>query len=292
MVNELIKQLLEAGVHFGHQSKRWNPKMKQFIFGERMGVYIIDLEKTVDCLNKARDFLKDLTKKGEVVLFVGTKKQAQDIIKSEAERSGMYYVNQRWLGGLLTNFHTIKKRIYRLKEIEDMQKSGEIEKFTKKEAASISKELSRLMKSLGGIKEMNDLPGCVFIIDPKKEMTAVKEAKKLGIPIVALIDTNCNPETINYPIPGNDDAIKSIKLITTLIVDSVLEGRKDFLSYLAEAKKERQDAILKAEDEEKIVAEVEEEVLEKTSKEEPLRKTKVKLKAKAAPKEPKKEKGV
>ncbi|MEW5758640.1 MAG: 30S ribosomal protein S2 [Candidatus Omnitrophota bacterium] len=288
MVNELIKQLLEAGVHFGHQSKRWNPKMKQFIFGERMGVYIIDLEKTVDCLNKARDFLKEMAKKGEMIMFVGTKKQAQSIIKEEAERCGMYYVNERWLGGLLTNFQTIKKRTKRLKEIQEMQESGEIEKFTKKEEAGIEKELSRLKKSLWGIREMTNLPGCIFVVDPKKEQTAIKEAKRLDIPIVALIDTNCNPEDVNYPIPGNDDAIKSIKLITSLISDSILEGRKDFLSYLAESKKESEGVILKAKDEEKIVNEVVEEVLEKTSKEEPQKRTKVKLKAKTTAKESKK----
>lgn len=288
MVNELIKQLLEAGVHFGHQSKRWNPKMKQFIFGERMGVYIIDLEKTVDCLNKARDFLGEMAKKGEMILFVGTKKQAQGIIKEEAERAGMYYVNERWLGGLLTNFQTIKKRISRLKEIQDMQETGEIEKFTKKETASIEKELSRLKKSLWGIRDISNLPGCMFVVDPKKEQTAIKEAKRLGIPIVALIDTNCNPEDVDYPIPGNDDAIKAIKLIVSLVSDSVLEGRKKFLSYLAQTKKESEDIILKAKDEDKIVSEVVEEVLEKTSKEEPQKKTKVKLKTKVISKESKK----
>lgn len=289
MLNELIKQLLEAGVHFGHQSKRWNPKMAPYIFGERSGVYIIDLEKTVECLNKARDFLKEAAKKGEMILFVGTKKQAQQIIKEEAERAGMYYVSERWLGGLLTNFNTIKKRIARLKEIEEMQKTGEIEKFTKKETASIEKELFRLKKSLWGIRDMTNIPGCMFVVDPKKEATAIKEAKRLGIPIVALIDTNSNPQEVDYPIPGNDDAMKSIKFITSLAADSILEGRKDFLSYLAESKKESEDVVIKAQDEEKIVNEVVEEVLEKTSKEEPQKRTKVKLKAKTSP--VKKEKG-
>jgi len=232
--SELIKQLLEAGVHFGHQTKRWNPKMKKFIFGSRSGIYIIDLEKTEQCINAARDFLMDLTSKGEFVLFVGTKKQAQDVMKKEAIRSGMYYVTDRWPGGMLTNFATIKKSINRLKDIEKMRTDGTFEKLTKKEVALLEKELAKLNKNFSGIVPMERMPKAAFIVDTKKEETAVAEARRLGIPIVGLIDTNSNPDLIDYPIPGNDDATKSISAVATIMADTVIEGRKKFLSYLSQ----------------------------------------------------------
>lgn len=234
MPSELIKQLLEAGVHFGHQTKRWNPKMKKFIFGSRSGIYIIDLEKTEQCINAARDFLMDITSKGEFILFVGTKKQAQDVIKQEAIRSGMYYVTDRWPGGMLTNFATIKKSINRLKEIEKMRTDGTFEKLTKKEVARLEKEMAKLNKNFSGIVAMERMPKAAFVVDTKKEETAVLEARRLGIPIVGLIDTNSNPDLVDYPIPGNDDATKSIRTITTVIADTIIEGRKKFLSYLAQ----------------------------------------------------------
>jgi len=232
--SDLIKQLLEAGVHFGHQTKRWNPKMKKFIFGSRSGIYIIDLEKTEECINKARDFLLDITSKGEYVLFVGTKKQAQEVMLEEAKRSGMYYVADRWPGGLLTNFSTIKKSINRLKEIERMREDGTFAKLTKKEVARLEKELAKLNKNFSGIVLMERMPKAVFVIDTSKEETAVKEARRLGIPIVALIDTNSNPDLVDYPIPGNDDATKSIKAVVNIITDTIIEGRKKFLSYMAQ----------------------------------------------------------
>jgi len=225
---ELIKQLLEAGVHFGHHVSRWNPKMKKFIFGERSNIYIIDLEKTVGFLNMARDFVKDLASKGETVLFVGTKRQAQDLILAEAQRSGMYYIKDRWLGGTLTNFKTIRNSIKRLELIEAMQKDGTFEAITKKEKAILTKEMDKLKKNLQGIVNMKKMPGALFIVDAKKEDIAVKEARKLGIPIVAIIDTNADPDLIDYPIPANDDAMRSIKLLTGLITDSIVEGRKQF----------------------------------------------------------------
>ena len=235
MPSELIKQFLEAGVHFGHKVSRWNPKMKKFIFGARSGIYIIDLEKTEEHLNGARDFLQEITSKGEMVLFVGTKKQIQDIVQQEAIRCGMYYVSERWPGGLLTNFNTIKKRIARLKEIEKMKEDGTFEKFTKKEVAGLEKELSKLKKNFAGIVQMEKMPKAIYIVDTKKEETAVREAKRLSIPIIGLIDTNSDPDLVAFPIPGNDDASKSVRLITTLIADTVIEGRKRFLSYLSES---------------------------------------------------------
>ncbi len=234
MPSDLIKQLLEAGVHFGHQTKRWNPKMKKFIFGSRSGIYIIDLEKTQDCINKARDFLMDLTSKGEFVLFVGTKKQAQEVMQQEAMRCGMYYVTERWPGGMLTNFTTIKKRINRLKDIEKMREDGTFEKLTKKEVAGLEKELAKLKKNFSGIVPMEKMPKAMFVVDTCKEDTAVKEARRLNIPIVALIDTNSNPDLVDYPIPGNDDATKSIKAVAVIIADTIVEGRKKFLSYLSQ----------------------------------------------------------
>lgn len=234
MPSDLIKQLLEAGVHFGHQTKRWNPKMKKFIFGSRSGIYIIDLEKTEECINSARDFLMDITSKGEFVLFVGTKKQAQEVMQQEAIRCGMYYVTDRWPGGMLTNFTTIKKSINRLKEIEKMRVDGTFDKLTKKEAAGLEKELSKLNKNFSGIVPMEKMPKAMFVIDTCKEETAVKEARRLHIPIVALIDTNSNPDLVDYPIPGNDDATKSIKAVANIITDTIIEGRKKFLSYLSQ----------------------------------------------------------
>jgi small subunit ribosomal protein S2 len=232
--SELIKQLLEAGVHFGHQKKRWNPKMEQFIFGERSGIYIIDLEKTEECINRARDFLLDITSKGEFVLFVGTKKQAQEVVQQQAIRSGMYYVTERWPGGLLTNFSTIKKSINRLKEIEKMKEDGTFTKLTKKEVARLEKELGKLKKNFAGIVKMERMPKAIFVVDTKKEETAVREANRLNIPVVGLIDTNSDPGLVSFPIPGNDDATKSIGTITTLIADAIIEGRKRFLSYLSQ----------------------------------------------------------
>jgi small subunit ribosomal protein S2 len=231
---ELIKQLLEAGVHFGHRTSRWNPKMKKFIFGSRSGIYIIDLEKVQECLNQAREFLVDITSKGEMVMFVGTKKQAQEVIIQEAMRAGMYYVNERWPGGLLTNFSTVKKSINRLKDIEKMKQDGTFAKLTKKEIARLEKELVKLKKNFFGIVQMERMPKAMFVVDTKKEETAVKEARRLSIPVIGLIDTNSDPGLVNYPIPGNDDATKSIKAITTFIADSVIEGRKRFLSYLSQ----------------------------------------------------------
>ncbi len=225
---ELMKQLLEAGVHFGHQTKKWNPKMKPYIFGERNGIYIVDLQKTTGLLMKACNFLKDVASKGGNILFVGTKRQSQEIIKTEAMKCNMFYVNQRWLGGLLTNFQTVRKSIKRMKEIEGMKEDGSIKLYSKKEESQLNKELNKLKKNLEGVKNIATLPSAIFIIDAKNEEIAVKEAKKLGIPVVALVDTNSDPDIIDYPIPGNDDAIKSIKLITSLISDSVLEGRTNF----------------------------------------------------------------
>jgi small subunit ribosomal protein S2 len=261
--SELIKKLLEAGVHFGHQTKRWNPKMKKFIFGERSGIYIIDLEKTEECLNIARDFLLDITSKGEFVLFVGTKKQAQEVIKQDAIRSGMYYVTERWPGGLLTNFSTIKKSINRLKEIEKMRQDGTFEKLTKKEVAGLETELNKLQKNFSGIVQMERMPAAMFVVDTKKEETAVREANRLSIPIIGLIDTNSNPDLITYPIPGNDDATKSISVISGFIADAVIEGRKRFLSYLSQEgvtlkPEEKEEIPLILPEEEKKIKEIEE----------------------------------
>ena len=234
MPTELVRQLLEAGVHFGHKTSRWNPKMKPFIFGQRSGIYIIDLEKTEDSINKARDFLLGITSQGASIMFAGTKKQAQEVICQEATRCGMYYVSERWPGGLLTNFSTIKKSIGRLKDIEKMKEDGTFEKLTKKEIASLQKELEKLKKSFSGIVAMEHLPKAIFIVDTKKEETAVREARRLSIPIIGLIDTNSDPDLIDYPIAGNDDATKSIQIITRLMADAVIEGRRRFLSYLSQ----------------------------------------------------------
>jgi small subunit ribosomal protein S2 len=229
-----IKELLEAGVHFGHQVKRWHPKMKKYIFGEKNGIYIIDLQKTMKGLEDAYNFIKDVASTGAPILFVGTKKQSQDAIQEEAKRSGSFYVNQRWLGGMLTNFYTIKKSIEKLKKIESMKEDGTLERLPKKEVAALEKERAKLEKNLLGIKDMPSIPGAIFIVDPKKERIAVAEARKLSIPIVAIVDTNCDPDEVDYVIPGNDDAIRAIKLITSKIADAVIEGREAYSKVMAE----------------------------------------------------------
>lgn len=221
-----MKQLLEAGVHFGHQTRRWNPKMKSYIFTERNGIYIIDLQKTVKKVEEAFNFVKNVSAEGGKVLFVGTKKQAQQSVQEEAERAGMYFVNHRWLGGTLTNFDTIRKRIQRLKDLEKMEEDGTFEVLPKKEVVLLRKEKDRLEKFLGGIKDMNGLPDAIFIIDPRKERIAVAEARKLNIPIIAIVDTNCDPDEIDYIIPGNDDAIRAVKLLTSKMADAVLEANQ------------------------------------------------------------------
>ena len=221
-----MKQLLEAGVHFGHQTRRWNPKMKEYIFTERNGIYIIDLQKTVKKIDEAYYFIRDLAMDGGTVLFVGTKKQAQESIEQEAKRCDMYYVNQRWLGGMLTNFKTIQSRINKLRKIEKMEADGDFELLPKKEVIKLKAEQEKLEKNLGGIKEMRKLPSAMFVVDPRKEHIAILEAKALGIPVVAIVDTNCDPDEADYPIPGNDDAIRAVKLIASKIADAVLEGRQ------------------------------------------------------------------
>lgn len=221
-----MKQLLEAGVHFGHQTRRWNPKMAKYIFTERNGIYIIDLQKTVKKLEEAYAFVRDLSTEGKSVLFVGTKKQAQDSVKEEAERAGAYYVNARWLGGMLTNFKTIRTRIERLKQLRAMEADGTFELLPKKEVIKLNLEIEKLEKFIGGIKDMKDIPGALFIVDPRKERIAVAEAKKLGIPIVAIVDTNCDPDEIDYVIPGNDDAIRAVKLISATIANAIIEGNE------------------------------------------------------------------
>lgn len=221
-----MKQLLEAGVHFGHQTRRWNPKMAEFIFTERNGIYIIDLQKTVKKVEEAYNFIKEVSASGKDILFVGTKKQAQESIESEAIRANMFYVNQRWLGGMLTNFKTIRKRIERLNDLERMEQDGTFEVLPKKEVIKLKAEMEKLEKNLGGIKNMNGAPGALFIVDPRKEKIAIQEAHILGIPIVAIVDTNCDPEEIDYPIPGNDDAIRAVKLLTSKIADAIIEARQ------------------------------------------------------------------
>ena len=224
MATITMKEMLTAGLHFGHQTRRWNPKMKPYIFGARNNIYIINLDKTLPLFNKAYAFIHDTAAKGGSILFVGTKQQAQDIIKEEAERSGMFFVNKRWLGGMLTNFQTIKKSVERLRQIENMKDDGTINKYKKKEALGMEKELEKLERNLGGVKSMRGVPSAIFIVDPRREKIAVDEANRLGIPVIAMIDTNCNPDGIDYLIPGNDDAIRSIRLITSKIADAALEG--------------------------------------------------------------------
>ncbi|HZZ65473.1 MAG TPA: 30S ribosomal protein S2 [Candidatus Baltobacteraceae bacterium] len=222
-----MRALLEAGVHFGHQTRRWNPKMKPYIFQERNGIYIIDLALTVQKLRETYEAVKQMSREGKVVLFVGTKKQAQDVVKEEAERAGTFFINQRWLGGTLTNFSTIQKRISRLRELENMKQQGDFDRLPKKEVAKLTEEMNKLERFLGGIKDMHRLPDAVFIVDPKKEQIAVLEARKLKIPIIAVIDTNCDPDEIDYPIPGNDDAIRAVKLMVSKIADAIIEGKTE-----------------------------------------------------------------
>ena len=221
-----MKQLLEAGVHFGHQTRRWDPKMAEYIFQARNGIHIIDLQKTSKKLDEAYEFVKEQVEEGKTVLFVGTKKQAQECMKQAAIKCGMYYVDQRWLGGMLTNFNTIQKRIQRLKDLEAMQEDGTFDVLPKKEVILLKKEMEKLERNLGGIKDMDKLPGVIFLVDPKKERIAVLEAKKLGIPVVGLVDTNCNPEEVDYAIPGNDDAIRAVKLIADVMANAVIEGKQ------------------------------------------------------------------
>ena len=221
-----MKQLLEAGVHFGHQTRRWDPKMAEYIFQARNGIHIIDLQKTSKKIDEAYAFLKEQVEEGKTVLFVGTKKQAQECVKDAAEKSGMYYVDQRWLGGMLTNFGTIRKRVQRLKDLEKMQEDGTFEVLPKKEVILLKKEMEKLERNLGGIKDMEEIPGVIFLVDPKKEHIAVLEAKKLGIPVIGLVDTNCNPEEVDYAIPGNDDARRAVKLITDVLANAIIEGKQ------------------------------------------------------------------
>ncbi len=249
-----MKNLLESGVHFGHQVKRWDPRMKKYIFAERNGIHIIDLQKTIAAIKDSYEAVRKTVASGKTVLFVGTKKQAQQAIQKEAERCGMFYVNNRWLGGMLTNFSTIKKSLLRLKKIEKMEVDGTIEKLTKKEVAALLKEKSKLEKNLGGIKEMKELPGIIFVIDTHKEQIAVAEARRMGIPIIAVVDTNCNPEGITYPIPGNDDAIRAISLFTSIIANAVIESDNEnglkILENLDSDEEVMTDAANKKEDEE------------------------------------------
>ena len=235
-----MKQLLEAGVHFGHQTRRWNPKMAPYIFTERNGIYIIDLQTTVKKIDDAYEFVRSVAETGKPVLFVGTKKQAQAAIKDEAERCGQYYVNQRWLGGMLTNYKTISKRIKRLADIRKMEEDGTFEKMTKKEVQNLNHEADKLEKFLGGIKEMNGMPGAIFVVDPKKEKIAVNEAKKLNIPVVGIVDTNCDPDDVDYVIPANDDAIRAVKLIAGCMADAVIEANQG--ESMAEAPEEAEEA--------------------------------------------------
>ena len=249
-----MKSLLESGVHFGHQVKRWDPRMKKYIFAERNGIHIIDLQKTITAIKDSYDVVRKVASSGKSVLFVGTKKQAQQAIEKEAERCGMYYVNNRWLGGTLTNFTTIKKSLLRLKKIEKMEVDGTFDKLTKKEVAAYMKEKETLTKNYGGMKDMKELPGAVFIIDTHKEQIAVAEARRMGIPIIAIVDTNCNPEGINYPIPGNDDAIRAISLFTSIIANAVIEADNEqglkIIDTLGDEEEVTTDASTKKDDEE------------------------------------------
>ena len=252
-------ELLDAGVHFGHQTQKWNPKMKQYIFGARNGIYVIDLRKTTELLDSAYEIVRDFAAKGKNVLFVGTKKQAAEVVAQEATRAGAYYVNRRWLGGMMTNFETIKTRVNKLKEYENFIESGQIEKLPKKEQAQINKQVAKLSKTLGGIKDMRGLPDILFIVDQEKENIAILEAKKLGIPVVCLADTNANPDGINYIIPGNDDAIRSVQLIASKLADAVLEGKELKANKAADSAKVES---IKAEDAGVTVEEAKEETVE------------------------------
>ena len=237
-----MKQLLEAGVHFGHQTRRWNPKMAPYIFTERNGIYIIDLQKTVKKLEEAYMFVRDVAANGDTILFVGTKKQAQDSVRDEAERCGMPLVNARWLGGMLTNFNTIQKRIKRLGQLKAMEENGTFDMLPKKEVIKLKLEIEKLEKYLGGVKDMNKLPGALFIVDTRKERNAIAEAHKLGIPVVAIADTNCDPDEIDYPIPGNDDAIRAIKLISSIMANAMIEGKQGEVMEDAVAEKAEGEA--------------------------------------------------
>ncbi len=249
-----MKNLLESGVHFGHQVKRWDPRMKKYIFAERNGIHIIDLQKTIAAIKDSYEEVRKVASSGKSILFVGTKKQAQQAVQKEAERCGMYYVNNRWLGGMLTNFTTIKKSLQRLKKIEKMEIDGTFENLTKKEVGALQKEKAKLEKNLGGIKEMKELPGAIFIIDTHKEQIAVAEARRMGIPIIAVVDTNCNPEGIDFPIPGNDDAIRAISLFTSIIANAVIEADNEtglkILENLGDEDEVQTDAAVKNDDEE------------------------------------------
>ena len=261
-----MKQLLEAGVHFGHQTRRWDPKMAEYIFQARNGIHIIDLQKTSKKLDEAYDFVREQAEEGKTILFVGTKKQAQECMKEAALKCGMFYVDQRWLGGMLTNFDTIQKRIQRLKDLEKMQEDGTFDVLPKKEVILLKKEMEKLEKNLGGIKEMDELPGVIFLVDPKKERIAILEAKKLGIPVVGLVDTNCNPEELDYPIPGNDDAIRAVKLIADVMANAVIEGRQGE-SFEEEVSEEQVANEEEATSIEEVVAEEETETTEKSEEE-------------------------
>ena len=242
-----MKQLLEAGVHFGHQTRRWNPKMAPYIFTERNGIYIIDLQKTVRKMDEAYNFVRDLSMNGKSILFVGTKKQAQESVKAEAERAGAYYVNSRWLGGMLTNFRTIRRRIDRLNQLRAMEQDGTFDLLPKKEVSKLKLEIEKLEKNLGGIQEMKQVPGALFIVDPRKERIAVSEARKLKIPIIAIVDTNCDPDEIDYVIPGNDDAIRAVKLISETMANAIIEGREGQMGAAAADEKEASAAQTEAE---------------------------------------------
>ena len=252
-----MKQLLEAGVHFGHQTRRWDPRMAEYIFQARNGIHIIDLQKTSKKLDEAYSFVKEQAEEGKTILFVGTKKQAQECVKEAAERCGMYYVDQRWLGGMLTNFKTIRTRVQRLKELETMEQDGTFDVLPKKEVIGLKKEMEKLEKNLGGIKDMEEIPGVLFVVDPKKERTAILEARKLNIPVVGLVDTNCNPEDVDYAIPGNDDAIRAVKLIADVMANAIIEGRQGETFETTEDQQEAQS------NEEKSIEEVVAEEAEK-----------------------------
>jgi len=261
-----MKQLLEAGVHFGHQTRRWDPKMAEYIFQARNGIHIIDLQKTSKKLDEAYDFIREQAEEGKAVLFVGTKKQAQECMKEAAIKCGMFYVDQRWLGGMLTNFETIQKRVQRLNDLEAMEQDGTFDVLPKKEVILLKKEMEKLEKNLGGIKEMNELPGVIFLVDPKKERIAILEAKKLGIPVVGLVDTNCNPEELDYPIPGNDDAIRAVKLIADVMANAVIEGRQGE-SFEEEVSEEQVGDEEEATSIEEVVAKEETETTEESEEE-------------------------
>ena len=257
-----MKQLLEAGVHFGHQTKRWDPKMAEYIYQARNGIHIIDLQKTSKKIDEAYNFIKEVSEEGKDILFVGTKKQAQECIKEAAEKSGMFYVDQRWLGGMLTNFKTIRKRVERLNALERMGEDGTFDVLPKKEVAKLKNEMEKLEKNLGGIKDMTRLPGAMFVVDPKNERIAVLEAKKLNIPIVGLVDTNCSPEDVDYPIPGNDDAIRAVKLITDVMANAIIEGRQGEMVETASEENMEQSVAEEVTDMEQVVAAEEEAPVE------------------------------